>query len=234
MIRKIRVSLTAIAAALFLLNSADAQTQPDSDFQVWNETSLIFPVVKTKDAAGKESDKLSLIVFGGLRLGQNRLFPVDARVGTGFDLKLNKYWSFSPTYVYRRGEALRNRKEFEHRLRFDVTVGHKWKHFSLKDRNRYEYRIRNSRSDSSRYRNKLTFAFPVKKNNKEIFSPFVSEEVYYDFSEKKFSANEVSAGITRKLSKSTSADFFWVRRDLRSGQIRYFNAVGVNLKIRID
>ncbi|HEX6280491.1 MAG TPA: DUF2490 domain-containing protein [Pyrinomonadaceae bacterium] len=208
--------------------------EPDSDFQVWNETALIFPVVKTKDASGKESDKLSLIVFGSIRLGQNRLFPVDARVGTGFDLKLNKYWSFSPTYVYRRGEPLRNRKEFEHRLRFDVTVGHKWKNFSLKDRSRYEYRIRNSRSDSSRYRNKFTFAFPVRSEGKEIFSPYVSDEVYYDFTAKEFSTNEISAGISRKLSSNTSADFYWLRRDFRSGQIRHFNAVGVNLKIRID
>ena len=83
------------------------------------------------------------------------------RVAAGFDLKLNKYWSFSPTYVYRRGETLRNQKEFEHRLRFDITVSHKWKKFSLRDRNRLEYRVRHSRSDSVRYRNKFTFAFPV-------------------------------------------------------------------------
>lgn len=220
-----------IFAAIQLTNS---QSLPDSDFQVWNETVLSFPVLKTKDAAGKESDKLSLLVLGVVRLGQNRLYPVDARIGAGFDLKLNKYWSFSPTYVYRRGEPLRDRKEFEHRLRFDVTVGHKWKNFSLKDRSRFEFRLRNSRSDSARYRNKFTFAFPVKRNDKEIFSPFVADEVYYDFTAKEFTTNEISAGVTRKLSKNTSADLFWARRDFSSGQIRSLNAVGVNLKIRID
>lgn len=224
----------AIGLLLTFSQLATSQTLPDSDFQIWNETVLSFPVIKKVDADGKETDKLSLLVLGVVRLGQNRLYPVDARVGAGFDLKLNKYWSFSPTYVYRRGEPLRDRKEFEHRLRFDLTVGHKWKHFSLKDRNRLEYRVRNSRSDSVRYRNKFTFAFPVKVNDKEIFSPFVADEFYYDFTAKDFTTNEISAGITRKLSKNTSADIFWARRDFSSGQIRSLNAIGVNVKIRVD
>jgi hypothetical protein len=224
----------AIGLLLTFSQLATSQTLPDSDFQIWNETVLSFPVIKKVDADGKETDKLSLLVLGVVRLGQNRLYPVDARVGAGFDLKLNKYWSFSPTYVYRRGEPLRDRKEFEHRLRFDLTVGHKWKHFSLKDRSRLEYRVRNSRSDSVRYRNKFTFAFPVKVNDKEIFSPFVADEFYYDFTAKDFTTNEISAGITRKLSKNTSADIFWARRDFSSGQIRSLNAIGVNVKIRVD
>jgi len=208
--------------------------QSDTDFQVWNETTLVFPVVKQKDKDGKESDKLSLLVLGVLRLGQNRLFPVDARLGAGFDLKLNKYWSFAPTYVYRRGEPVRNAKEFEHRLRFDLTVGHKWKNFSLKDRSRVEYRIRNNRSNSVRYRNKFTYAFPVRKEGKEIFSPFVADEVYYDITAKEFSTNEFSAGVSRKLSKNVSADIFYLRRDIKTGAIRHINGIGTSLKIRID
>ena len=214
--------------------SAKAQTLPDSDFQVWNETTLVVPVVKERDKSGKESDRLSLIFLGAIRLGQNRLYPAELRAGAGFDLKLTKYWSFSPTYIYRRGEPIRDRKEYEHRLRFDLTVGEKWKHFSIKDRSRIEYRIRNSRADSVRYRNKFTFAFPVRHKDQEIFSPYVSDEVYYDFTAKEFTTNEISVGISRKLSKNVSTDIFWLRRDFSSGQIRFLNAVGANLKIRID
>ena len=99
-----RLTVTSlIASGLILFATLTASAQGIGDFQVWNETTLVFPVVKKKDKDGKESDKLSLLVLGVLRLGQNRLYPVDARVGAGFDLKLNKYWSFAPTYVYRRG-----------------------------------------------------------------------------------------------------------------------------------
>lgn len=223
-----------IAIALLLLASVIASAQDDTDFQVWNETTLVFPVVKEKDKNGKESDKLSLLVLGVLRLGQNRLFPVDARIGTGFDLKLNKYWSFAPTYVYRRGEPVRNAKEFEHRLRFDLTVGNKWKHFSIKDRSRVEYRIRNNRDDSVRYRNKITFAFPVRYKKKEIFSPFIADDIYYDITAKEFSTNDFFAGVSRKLSKNISADVFYIRRDYKTGAIRHINGLGSTIKIRID
>ncbi len=231
----LRLAITPIfAAALLLFASFAAKAQGDADFQIWTETTLAFPVIKETDKDGKESDKLSLLVLGVLRLGQNRLYPIDARVGAGFDLKLNKYWSFTPTYVYRRGEPVRNGKEFEHRLRFDLTVGHKWKSFSLKDRSRVEYRIRHGRDDSVRYRNKFTFAFPVRHKGKEVFSPFVAEEVYYDITAKEFSTNEIQAGITRKLSKNVSADLFYIRRDTNSGAIRHINGIGSSLKIRID
>lgn len=226
--------IAAVTLSVLFLTAGAVTTRAQGDFQVWNETTLVFPVLSTKDKQGKKVDRLSLLTFGVLRLGQNRLHPVDARVGAGFDLRLNKYFNFTPTYLYRRGEAVRDRKEFEHRLRFDLTVGNKWKNFSIKDRSRFEYRVRNSRANSSRYRNKFTFAFPVRHNDKEVFSPFVAEEWYYDFTAKEFSTNEVSAGITRKLSKNTSADFYYVRRDFNSGPLRYLNGVGVNLKIRID
>ena len=232
----LRLSLiTFISFGMLFLASLTASAQGIGDFQVWNETTLVFPVVKEKDKDGKESDKLSLLVLGVLRLGQNRLYPVEARVGAGFDLKLNKHWTFTPTYVYRRGEPVRNSKEFEHRLRFDLTVGNKWKNFSLKDRSRVEYRIRHNRDDSVRYRNKFTFAFPVRREKKEIFSPFVSEEVYYDITAKAFTTNEIQAGVTRKLSKNISADFFYIRRDVwASGARAHINGIATNLKIRID
>lgn len=232
--RIFRLNLTpVITIGLLMFAALTASAQSDTDFQVWNETTLAFPVIKEKDKGGKESDKLSLLVLGVLRLGQNRLFPVDARLGAGFDLKLNKYWSFTPTYVYRRGEPVRKAREFEHRLRFDLTVGNKWKHFSLKDRSRVEYRIRNNRSDSVRYRNKFTFAFPVHYKKKEIFSPFVADDIYYDITAKEFSTNDFFAGISRKLSKSVSADVFYLRRDTRSGAIRHINGIGSTIKIRI-
>ncbi len=232
----LRLSVTSfIATGLLLFAALTASAQGIGDFQVWNETTLVFPVVKEKDKDGKESDKLSLLVLGVLRLGQNRLYPVDARVGAGFDLKLNKYLNFTPTYVYRRGEPFRNIKEYEHRLRFDLTVGNKWKNFSLKDRSRVEYRIRNGRKDSVRYRNRFTFAFPVRHDKKEIFSPFVATEPYYDITLKGFTTNDFTAGISRKLSKSVSADLFYIRRDVWFGGARaHINGIATNLKIRID
>ncbi|CAN5642166.1 hypothetical protein BH24ACI3_BH24ACI3_03710 [soil metagenome] len=205
------------------------------DFQVWNETTLIFPLRKTADADGKSSTRVSLLLMGTLRLGQNRLFPIERRIGTGINFRLNKYFSVMPSYYFRNAEPRRGRKESEHRVRFEVNIENKWKTFSLKDRHRFEYRIRHSSDDSVRYRNRLTLKVPVKIGGKEVFAPFVSDEIFYDLKKSQLFRNEISAGISKKLSDSLEAEFFYLRQDNRTGNIpKTINAVGVNLKIELD
>lgn len=206
---------------------------PVKDFQIWNETTFVKPILKTKDKKGKNVARLSLIFFGTLRLGQNRAYPVDRRIGAGFELRLNENFTLAPTYLYRGGEPGRGRDEFEHRIRFDLTFSKKWKKFAIKNRDRVEYRARHSRSDVVRFRNKFTFQIPVKKDGAEWFVPFVAIEPYYDFSAKSWNALEFSAGIGKKLSDNVSAEFFYVRRDNRTGTLRHINGVGANFKIVI-
>ena len=230
------LSITTLFVLLALPAGTVAQNElPDRDFQIWNETKVVVPLKKDVDSNGKTINRVSFLILGTLRLGQNRLYPVDKRIGAGLDIRLNKNFSISPTYYYRSGQELRGgRRDTEHRLRMEVNYDKKWKRFGIKDRNRIEYRIRHSRSDSVRYRHKFTFAVPVKKNGKEMFGVFAADEQFYDFTAKRWSRNEFSAGISRKLSPNVSAEFFYLRQDNRSGVIRSINAVGMNLKIEID
>ena len=229
-------SVTTLCIVFSFFAAAFAQEElPDRDFQVWNETKVVVPLKKGVDGEGKSFNRVSFLLLGTLRLGQNRLYPVDTRIGAGLDIRLNKNFSISPTYYYRSGQELRNgRRDTEHRLRMEVNYDKKWKRFGIKDRNRVEYRIRHSRSDSVRYRHKFTFAVPVKKDGKEMFGVFAADEQFYDFTAKRWSRNEFSAGVSRKLSPNVSAEFFYLRQDNRSGVIRSINALGMNLKIEID
>lgn len=230
------MNLLKLLFLIALFNAAvfSQTTPPESDFQFWNETQLQFPLVKKKDKSGKEIEKISFLITGTLRFGRNWTRFVDERIGFGFDFKVNKYLSLSPAYLYRAEQPYGNRKGFEHRLRFSATLENKWKKFSLKDRNLVEYRLRNSRADSVRYRNKLTLNVPVLKDKKEIFSPFVADEVYYDFHEKEWTRNELSFGITKKFTPKFSADFFYLWRRDRGNILRNINVLGVNFKIKID
>ena len=222
---------------LFFLVSAGVvagqSTVPETDFQVWHETQFVLPVVKSKDDKGKSFDRLSLLLITSLRLGQNRLAPVDERVGGGFDLVLNKNFNFSPTYLYIAGQPGRGRREFEHRVRFDVTFNHKFKHFSIKDRNRVEYRARHSRADSVRYRNRFTLSVPIDRDGKELFTPFIADEPYYDFTAKQWSRNDFSPGIAKKFTDKLSGELFYVWRHNRTGAPRDVHAVGFNLKVKV-
>lgn len=211
-----------------------AQTAPDNnDVQFWNETQISFPVIKKKDAAGKPIEKLSFFLNGNLRIGQNIRHFTDERIGFGFTYKHNKYVSFTPSYIYIAQQPAPGRRLFESRLRFAVSVENRWKKFSIDDRNLVEYRFRNNTADSVRYRNKLRFVYPVKRNDKELFAPFAANEIYYDFRAKAFSRNEISLGITRKLNHNTSADFFYLWQVNKTGSPRKLNVVGVNLKIKV-
>jgi hypothetical protein len=225
----------AISFLLMLSVLCKAQSDPPvKDFQIWTETSVSVPLIKEKTPDGKSVERLSIFFFGTLRLGQNRAYPVDKRLGVGFDIRLNDHFTFSPIYLYRAGEPGRDRKEYEHRIRFDLTFDHKWKRFSIKNRDRIEYRIRHSRADSVRFRNKFTFKVPVTKNEKELFAPFVADEPFYDFHEKAWTRNEFSAGISKKINKNLTADFFYILQNNRGSTLKYVNGVGVNLKFKLD
>ncbi len=226
-----RLILTLTTVCIFTCSFA-GQSGSDSDFQVWNETTFSIPFIRGTEKA-KPVDRVSLLLLGTVRLGQNRLYPVDRRIGAGIDVRINKYFTFSPTYLYRYSEAVRDRGSFEHRIRFDLTAEKKFKHFSLRDRNRVEYRMQHSRSDFVRYRNKVSLRVPVKKDEKEIFAPFVANEFFYSSADKSWSSNEFSAGIGLKLRQNTSAEFFYVYRTNDTGSIRQIHGIGANFKIVI-
>ena len=228
--------ISAFSACLVLaVTTTSAQTTAgERDFQVWSETVINVPLVKKKDSKGKEYKDLSLLFIGSIRLGRNKLFPVDERVGIGFDKRINKYVSITPTYIYKYAEQSPGRKDIEHRVRFDTTLSFAYKELSIKDRNRVEYRIRHSRPDTVRYRNRITFKHPVKKDGKTIFSPFVADEVFYDFRDGRFFRNELSLGIERKVTSNFTAEIFYLNRYNTGGLPKYINALGVNFKIEID
>lgn len=219
---------------LLPLTAASQTPTGETDFQFWHETAVKIPVIKTTEPGKKPKTKLSLIVIGTLRFGQNRFAPVDERIGAGISWNVRQGISITPVYLYRAGQPARGRKEFEHRLRFDVEFEKKWPQFSLKNRNRVEYRIRHSRSDSVRFRNKTTLKIPVKKDVTELFAPFVANEPFYDISAGRFSSNEFSAGFSKKFGSNTSADIFYLRKDNRSGTPKHINSIGLNLTFTID
>ncbi len=214
-------------------NNFAQTTQIEKDTNIWTETSLTFPIIKSKDKKGKEFDRFTFSINGTLRLGRNVSRPTDERIGFGFAYRLNKYVSFSSEYLYRGYQPFRGRSDLEHQFRFAATLEKKWTNFSIADRNQIEYRIRNSRQDSVRYRNRLRFNYPILKNGKEIITPFVSTEPYYEFQTNKFSHNELFIGIGRKFNPNFSADFFYLLVNDRSNP-KTINGFGVNLKFRIE
>lgn len=228
---KILTIFAVFLCAVFSLKAQSANI--DHDFEFWSDTSLTIPLVKKEDKKGEKVEKLNFFISGTFRAGNNISRAIDERIGAGFDYHLNKYLTLTTSYLYRAGQPPTGGKDFEHRIRFEATPGYKWKHFSLRDRNRFEYRFRNSRPNSTRYRNRLTFTVPVKKDGKELFAPFAADEVFYDFREGKWNRNEFSAGISKKFNKTFTADFYYLIQNNRATTLKYVNVIGVNLKFKL-
>lgn len=223
--------------AIFLCSFLSIKSQSsniDHDLEFWNDTSLTIPLIKQKNKKGEKVEKINFLLSGTFRAGNNISRPVDERIGFGFDYILNKYLTLTASYFYRAGQPPTGGNEYEHRIRLDATPGNKWKYFSLRDRNRFEYRIRHFRANSSRYRNRLTMTIPVKKDGKELFAPFVADEIFYDFREHKLNRDEFSTGISKKFNKNFSADFYYLIQANREMALKYVNVIGVNFKFKID
>lgn len=225
----------AVIFVFLFAGFAYSQEPNEGDIQFWNETKIYFKSIKKKDNNGEDQKFVTPFVMGSVRIGQDVRHFVNERVGFGFDVRLNKYFKVTPSYYYIADQPTKNKKAFEHRLRFEVTGEKKWSKVSLSNRNRVEHRIRHSRSDSTRYRNKTTLKFPIRnKEGKEIVTPFVANEPFYDFSKKEWSRNEFSAGIGKKLTSTTSADFFYLLQTNTGSTLKRVNVFGVNLKITLD
>lgn len=216
---------------ILTLHNFSQTALPENDFQVWNETQFLIPLKKSDD---KKTGQVSLIFYGLLRGAKYRNGLFDERIGIGLELKVNSFLTITPSYIYRAGQPSEEKKEYESRLRFDAQFEKKFKHFSIKDRNRVEQRFRNSKTDTTRYRNKFQITIPVKKGDKELFAPFAATEPFYEFQSKHWTRNELSFGIAKKFNSNVSAEFFYLLQNNRGNTLKYINVAGVNLKIKID
>ncbi|NNE98415.1 MAG: DUF2490 domain-containing protein [Pyrinomonadaceae bacterium] len=220
--------------ALAIGESTAAQETPnDTEFNIWTDLSITMPLVKRETADGKKFDKLSLTLNSTLRLGRDNLRPVDERIGMGLNYRVNKYLSLSPDIFYRGAQPFKGGKGYETRVRFAATVQNKWSNFSIDDRNQVEYRFRNSKKNDVRYKNRLRLKVPVRKNGKEIFTPFASTEPYYNITTKKFTRNELLVGASKSINKNFGTDIYYVLVNDRDFP-KTVHGAGISLKIKID
>ena len=222
------VSLFFVASVVFTTN-AFAQNLPEK-FESWNEVQLIVPLGKGKDKSGKTIDKWTLTLNGIARGGRRPPDLVDGRVGASLEYRASRHITLLTNVLYRRDETTEGVKRYETRLDLGATLSKSFGNLSLKNRAMYEYRFRNSRANIQLYRNRIFASYPIKKGETVLFTPFVSDEGYYDMTGKTWAQNEFLAGISRKLSSRTTLDIAYVRSDTRPTNV---NGLSLTLKIRL-
>ncbi len=218
--------LIIIGILIFSVSSVVAQTGEDTQF--WNETTVEFPF-------DPDNKKVSGVIIGNLRVTDDISDLSDKRLGFAVKYKATKNLTIAPSYLFRvqtRSGGRSNR--YEHRLRFDITPKKSFKNVSIENRSRFEHRFKtDGRDDDTFYRNRTKLKIPVKKDDKTIFTPFVSNDTYFDIQAPNVYRNDAVGGISKKFTKNFTADFFYqYRRNFQSGT-KHINVVGVNLKFKV-
>jgi hypothetical protein len=217
-----------LCVSLTLLSFAGAvrgqSTSPQrDDTQIWNDTQLAIALDK----------KVDFVLFGTLRIGRNIRRPVDERIGVGFSFKVGKYLTLYPNYLYRGGQPLPNRTEFEHRLSFAATirgpVGHG---FILSDRNLLERRIRRPQVDATRYRNRLQIEHPFKIGATKL-NAFISDEIFYDWSVNAWVRNRFAIGVGHTFDKDFTGEVYYLRQNDSRTRPGDLNVIGTTLRFRL-
>lgn len=219
----------SVVFILSLAITVFSQSAPlPSVFQSWNEVQIIKTLAKGKDAKSKPIEKLTATFNGTFRIGRKTFDFLDDRIGANLDYRLNRYFSFNATTLYRRDEFVKTAPHYETRVGIGATFSKTFHKFTFRDRNQIEHRFRNSRADLNVYRQRIQINHPLTFHKKEIFTPFISEEGFYDLKTKIWFRNEFYAGITRRLNKQTTLDVAYVRNDTRP-----VNVNGLNLILKI-
>ena len=223
--------VVSLIAAILAVSASNAfnQNLPEK-FESWNEVQFIVPLGKGKDRSGKTIDKWTLTLSGIARIGRRPPELVDGRTGASLEYRANRHITLLTNLLYRRDENTEGVKRYETRLDLGATLSKSFGDFTLRNRAMYEYRFRNGRANIQLYRNRIQASYPIKKGGTVLFTPFVSDEGYYDMTGKTWSQNEFYAGVSRKLSSRTTLDVAYVRNDTRPTNV---NGLSLTLKVRL-
>jgi hypothetical protein len=221
--------LIVFCAAPVFAQTAD----DDSDIVGWSDVTFIVPL-KKKDEKGKRVDQWTLNLGGVFRYGRNLKRPIDERGSVSINYRINQYFTAGSTYLYRRFRPTEAPRQYEHRVMFFLLAEKKWSRVTLRNRAMTTYFIRHSRPDTVAYRNRIQANFPLRKDGKEIVTPFVADEPFYDFKAKKWYRNDIFAGVSKQFTPKFGADFFYLRQGFTTGTLRRTNGFGVSFRYRLD
>ena len=213
-----------------ILTSIAVFSQSDTnDTQLWNETTVEFPL----DADKK---KVSGVVIGNLRATDDIGRLSDRRIGFGVKMKATKNITVTPSYIFRQQTRTFGRSNrYEHRLRLDIVPKKSFSKFSVENRNRFEHRFKtDGRDDDTFYRNRTKVKIPVRRSDKsEIITPFVSNDTYFDLQNPRIHRNDTAVGFSKKITESFSPSVFYQYRRNFQSSTKHINIIGIDLKFKI-
>lgn len=145
-------------------------------------------------------------------------------------IRISKFLTLTPGYFGLFLPPTNGRRDPDHRVRGAATARLSFRGFSFSDRNLFERRFRNSR-DSTRYRNQIRVERPLTIRGFAV-TPFVSNEVFYDFSVRAWTRNHTALGVRKTFAKRYTGDLFYQHENAQNAANN--NLFFVALTIRLN
>lgn len=193
---------------------------PRDDYQLWSDYQYSFSIAKGVEAS----------LTGTFKLGSDVTRPVNERVGGSLSFRAGRHLTVSPGYAYIAFQPLPGRDTRENRIYVDVNYQYALGNFLLSDRSRIERRFQ-PMIEYSRYRNRFQVEHPLEVGRLGLRA-WISDEVFYDGLLGTWSRNRLAAGVTRKMSRILSMDFYYCRQNDHYSRPGDIHAVGVGVKFR--
>lgn len=158
----------------------------------------------------KLNDKFDLFFTPELRLKEDMgdLYYYHVRAGSTFHAHNNLDVALAYRYIETEDSKGNWNNADTQYVETIITPKTKLGKAMLSDANKVEYRFIENAPDRWVYRNLAMLAYPAKIGNFE-FTPYISNEVYYDFELYKVNLNWVTLGFNKKITKNLTLGLYY-------------------------
>jgi hypothetical protein len=198
-------------------STLNGQTRPGTDVEVWNEIDISSPLARGVTLT------VPVVVRDSTSLANPQLFGFGPLV----DFAALKHLTMTAGYLFVSLPETGTGYNVNVPLAA-MTLKAKLARLKMSDRSRAEELI-GLPQNPIRYRNKLILDLPF---DSERWQPFLSDEVFYDFSKSAWTQNRFQAGLGRELSPRLRVDLFYMERNARQSNPTASHIVGTTLQIK--
>lgn len=164
----------------------------------------------------KINDKCDVFIQPDMRFNDNIGEFNYYHIRTGLAYHAFKNLDLGATHRFLQSKNAAGKWLDENRIELEITPKTTLANFSLSDRSRFEYRSIEQSRDRWRYRNLIKAAYPAKIGKFE-FTPYLSNEIFYDMEINKLNLNWATVGADRKISKNLLVGVFYLNELTRVG-----------------
>jgi len=169
----------------------------------------------------KINDSLDVFIQPELRFNDDISELYYWHIRNGIIYHLDKNLDLVSTYRLKQTEDSTGSWIPENRLELEINPKISLNGFKLSDRNRFEYRDLRGSKDRWRYRNMLKISRYLEQYK---ITPYISEEIFYDFEINKLETNWATLGVSKKLTKEITGSIFYRWESKRVGTTSHWDS----------